>query len=162
VPESSRETSVTEDDALPLARAIHAAFLAQSRHAVSDPALLPFDQLREDLKLSNLGQARYAVAVLARAGYGVRRPEGPPAPVVIEETGVEIMAEMEHGRWVVERLCRGWMRGALRDPARRVSPYLIAWRDLPDAIRQQDRDAVQAWPALFAEAGLEVFRMSEG
>jgi hypothetical protein len=156
------EASITEACAMPLAQAIHAAFLAENPDPVSDPARLPFDQLREDLKLSNMDQARYAVTVLGRAGHGVRRQEGEPAPVALGDAEVETMAEMEHGRWVVERLLQGWRYGTPRDAERRISPHLVAWQDLPDAIKQRDRNTVRAWPDIFARAGLEVFRIAQG
>jgi hypothetical protein len=68
------------------------------------------------------------------------------------------MAQMEHGRWNVERLRDGWRPGP-RDDQKRLHDCLATWADLPDKpIRDYDRDAVQALPKMLARAGWEVYR----
>jgi hypothetical protein len=53
---------------------------------------------------------------------------------------------MEHGRWTAERLLAGWAWGEKRDPVRRRSPYLVAWKDLSHEIKEIDRQAVRRIP----------------
>jgi hypothetical protein len=68
---------------------------------------------------------------------------------------VELMAELEHGRWNTERLLDGWTLGP-RDPLKKTSPYLVAWADLPDGIKEYDRTLVRSIPEVLSKAGLEV------
>ncbi|MEC4685418.1 MAG: hypothetical protein VST71_06775 [Nitrospirota bacterium] len=37
----------------------------------------------------------------------------------------------------------------------------IEWRDLPDEIKEYDKDAVRAIPEILAKAGFEVYRLKE-
>ncbi|MBL9132194.1 MAG: hypothetical protein JNG86_13405, partial [Verrucomicrobiaceae bacterium] len=74
------------------------------------------------------------------------------------EEEIERMAEMEHGRWNVERLRQQWHWHPQRDPARKHSPWLVTWDKLPDDIRRYDRDNIRAFPRRLAELGLKVVR----
>jgi hypothetical protein len=73
---------------------------------------------------------------------------------------VERMAELEHGRWNVERLRDGWRYGKQRDDAGKIHDCLVSWQELPDDIKRYDRDAVRAFPEILAKAGLELRRRS--
>ncbi|MBN2202425.1 hypothetical protein JW777_10755 [bacterium] len=140
-------------------RAIHAAFLSENRHRVADPGMLPWEELAEDLRQSNRDQAAYAVQILGAVGYGVRKSAAARVPVRFSKKEIEIMAEMEHGRWVVERLCSGWRYGEKRDPVNRISPHLVPWKELADKFKEYDCIAVRKWPDLLKNAGLEIYRL---
>jgi ppGpp synthetase/RelA/SpoT-type nucleotidyltranferase len=129
-----------------------------------EPSLLPWDKLSDDLKLANYHQVAYAEHILRTAGLGVRpRPatDGPLLDMAAEigEDGIARLAEMEHGRWNVERLLRGWRYAELKDVVRHLSPYLVPWGALPRSIQQFDLDVIRGLPARFREAGLEVYRL---
>ena len=71
---------------------------------------------------------------------------------------VELLGEMEHGRWNAERLSFGWRLGPHKDVERKISPYLVSWSELPEEIRKWDRETVLRIPAYLAEIGLEIRR----
>jgi hypothetical protein len=71
---------------------------------------------------------------------------------------VEIMAELEHGRWNVERLLDGWKWGPIKDVANKISPYIIPWTGLPEEMKEYDRDAARQIPHLLEQVGMEVIR----
>jgi hypothetical protein len=137
-------------------KTIHGKFLREKRYDKGgDPAMQPWNRLDETFKMSNRMQAAYAEQVLARHGYAV---QASPSPTLIEfkPTEVETMAEMEHGRWVVERLASGWKYGPNRDPVQKISPYLVPWKDLSMRVQEYDRKVIRSWPKLLAKAGLEI------
>ncbi len=140
-------------------KAVHERFLEENRYRSADPAMVPWQELREDLKESNRQQAAYAEQTLRRIGYGVGEAEGEPASVQFTDEEVETMAEMEHGRWILERLRAGWSYGPRRDAKVKVSPYLVPWEELPEKIKEYDRQAVRDWPEVLGEAGLEVYKL---
>jgi hypothetical protein len=74
---------------------------------------------------------------------------------------IEIMAEMEHGRWNVERLSDGWRWGEKKDVDKKISPYLVGWDQLPENVKEWDREAVRAIPKLLESVGLEIRRREE-
>jgi ppGpp synthetase/RelA/SpoT-type nucleotidyltranferase len=119
-----------------------------------DPALADWDQLPDDFRNSNLQKADHIGEKLRRIGC-IAAPEGAPGErATFTPEDIEAMAELEHGRWTAERLLAGWTWGEKRDPARRTSPYLVAWRELPEAIREIDRQAVRQIPDVLATVGL--------
>ncbi len=120
--------------------------------------LRPWATLDEKFKRSNRHQAAYAVHLLEAAGFEVRKV--PVEAVVLASftpAEIERMAELEHGRWNVERLADGWRLGP-RDNENLLRPQLVPWTDLPDKEKQHDRDAVCAFPEILAQQGLEIRR----
>jgi hypothetical protein len=144
-----------------LAQALHRTYLEAHADAASssiDPALRPWNELPDSLRESNRDQAAHVAVKLAAVG----RVVGPlvdwddaQQPFAADE--VEIMARLEHDRWVTERRGAGWVPGP-RDPQRRTTPYLVPWEQLPEPIRDSDRMFVRELPTLLASVGLQVLR----
>ena len=145
-----------------LARAIHERY-RQNQQGIKppdDPAMQPWETLVEHLRESNRQQAGDIEATLQRIGCGVRPAAGPaPAPFSFTDGEVEIMAGVVHEHWMAERERAGWVFGPERDVVRKITPYLIPYADLPDAVKEWDRQAVCAIPEVLAAAGLEVRRL---
>lgn len=145
-----------------LARATHEEYLRE-RHrqgitVTDDPALRPWEELDEKLKNSS---RRYAdhIGVKLKAVGGVIAPLDDWDATLFEPTPVEIerLAEMEHERWVRERLDEGWTPGA-RDVVKKKSPYLVPWAELSQDIQEYDRALVRELPAFLARAGFMIQR----
>ena len=141
------------------AQVAHARYVEDNKHVRMDPAMLPWEELSEGLKESNRQQVGAAERTLRAAGYGIRKAKGQVTGPKFKPGEVELMAEMEHGRWNAERLLDGWQYGSKRDVERKVSPYLVPWTELPEEIRNYDRKAVRDLPNVLATAGLEVYRL---
>jgi hypothetical protein len=129
-----------------------------------DPSLLPWKDLPEQLKVSNFHHVAYAESILNTVGLGVRPVSDPDKPLldiaeVLGEEGMDRLAEMEHGRWNVERLLLGWRYAEVKDVSGKRSPYLVPWDSLPREIQKYDVGAIRSLPASFREAGLEVYRI---
>ena len=152
------KSALGRDEIEAAAQHIQETFLAENRHKNPDPAMKPWSELRDDLKESNRRQAESAAALLERVGYRVERSNQPATPVTLSEADIETLAELEHGRWVVERLESGWRYAGKRDPARKESPYLVPWLELGDEVKGWDRNAVKAWPELLGGSGLRLSR----
>lgn len=120
-------------------------------------SLCDWEQLPATLKYSNLHQASKIGQKLSTLGYVIvpvgdkRACELSLSPSVIEQ-----LAEMEHQRWVEERLSQGWRFGQNRDVDSKISPHLVGWEALSDEMRDLDRDAVRLIPELLAQAALAV------
>jgi ppGpp synthetase/RelA/SpoT-type nucleotidyltranferase len=156
MPEGTRET---------IARAIHEAYRQERFRSgrLGEPALSSWEALREDYRRSNREQAEHIAAKLAAIGCACGPvPEPSARPVELAPAEIEVMARMEHGRWVVERLAAGWRRGARHDPLAMTSPALVGWSELGEELRELDRQAVRRIPELLAEARLAVWRVRDG
>ncbi len=144
-----------------IAQFIHEAHqsLPSVRSRTADPSLADWDALLEYLKESNRQQADHISEKLRRIGCTMHPVKGhKPKLVTFTNSEVELMAEMEHGRWVAERLSDGWVWGKERDMIQKISPYLVPWSQLPEEARAWDRDAVRKIPELLAKVGLEIRR----
>jgi hypothetical protein len=115
-------------------------------------------ELADDLKNSNRMQASRMAEFLEHIGYRLEPAEGSAAPMTLSAEEIEQLSEVEHGRWIIERLQSGWRYGAKRDPANKRSPYLVPWSKLSDTVKGYDRGAVASWPGVLAQAGLRLVR----
>jgi len=141
--------------------AAHQAYLEERSKHPTQTNLVAWSLLREDFKHSNRHQVACSADMLRKAGFEVVQSELPVSEIPLPEFApdeVERMAEMEHGRWNVERLNSGWRYGEKKDEECKLSPYLVSWTQLPEAIKAYDRQAVQTWPRILAQAGLQVRR----
>lgn len=151
-----------------LGQAIHARFLAnqKDRRSPDDLSMQPWETLREDLRESNRQQADDIGAKLHRIGYGMMPVAGrEPAHVTFTDEEVEIMAEMEHARWMAERRLAGWVYGPVRDVGRKITPYLVPYAELPrepQDVQEWDREPVRAIPDVLALAKFEAYRLGGG
>ncbi len=144
-----------------VARAIHEGYRrTQASSAPSqEPSTAKWDQLPDYLQESNRQQADDIMEKLRQIGCTVRKVTGRDAVLkTFTADEVEAMAEMEHGRWNVERLLNGWKWGKTKDVLNKTSPYLVSWADLPDEVKELDRQAVRNIPKLLASVGLEIRR----
>jgi hypothetical protein len=64
---------------------------------------------------------------------------------------IELLARMEHTRWMAERILAGWTHAPdPKDITRKTSPYLVPWEELAPEIQQYDCDFVVLIPTLLA------------
>ena len=149
------------------AQAAHENYLAErggKRYADLNDA--PWDELRDDLKDSNRQQISFSSEILKAAGYRVVQSDDAPVEqrVTDFETTPEdrerlaLMAEMEHGRWNVERLRAGWRYAEQKDVENKLNPCIVPFKDLPNHIAKYDFDAVKKWPEHFEKANLAIIR----
>jgi hypothetical protein len=132
-----------------VARRLHNEYRRNHRHRkdFDDPALAGWAELVPGLKQSNREQADDIPNKLTLIG---RRLVRGGEPLELTDDEVELLAEVEHGRWNAERLMAGWRAGP-RQVVRSVSPYLKAWTELTDEVKEYDREAVRSiGPALRA------------
>lgn len=141
-----------------LGEEIHAAYVRENWRKVSPISVQDWQDLPEELRESNRQQAAYYDQVLREVGFGLRKSSRSRLPQ-FTKAQVERMAEMEHGRWNAERLAAGWRRASVKDVEHRLSPYLVGWKELPEGVREFDRQAVRALPGILARAGLEAYRL---
>ncbi|MBN1643186.1 MAG: hypothetical protein JXA09_18275 [Anaerolineae bacterium] len=145
-----------------LARLVHETqrTLHVERVARLDPTLAPWDDLAEAYRESSRQRVDHIVDRLTQVGYAVR-PAGTThrEAVALAEGEVEQLAELAHQRWVAEQRLDGWTYGPQRDLARKTSPYLVSWAELPEEVQEGDRATVRAVPALLAQAGLDLIRV---
>ncbi len=147
-----------------MAMAFHEEYVKGSTNRLPDNMKPWGRKLKDTFKTANREQAKYSVQILEACGFTVEPAADPKKPAIF--TGftpaeVERMAEMEHGRWNIERLRNGWRFGKPRDDEKKRHDCLVSWKALPDGeegVKKYDRQSVLKFPEILAQAGLEVRR----
>jgi len=154
---------LTEAEREEAARLDHERNVAKrKRESVSEerPENQPWDTLRPDLKASILERVDFIAEQLHAVGLRpVKQGELAPGATPVEElTGeqIEIMAEMEHGRWCVRKFLDGWRLGEKKDDDRRTHPDLIAWEFLAEKERDKDRHYARQVQSVLKEQGYAI------
>lgn len=103
-----------------------------------------WDELPGHLRESNRREAADIFEKLRAIGCAVHEV-GDAKVALISFTVAEIerIAEMEHDRWTAWRRADGWRLGKERDVLEKISPYLVSWDELPEEMREWDREAVR-------------------
>lgn len=147
-----------------VAREIHKAYCLtkQSSIKTDDPAMTDWADLTDDLRESNAKQADHIFEKLREIGCTLHRvTDRNPELITFTADEIELLAEIEHGRWNVERLLEGWTWGEEKDVVKKNSPYLVNWGKLPEEVKAWDRAAVIKIPECLAKAKLEIRRQGK-
>jgi hypothetical protein len=147
-----------------LGRAVHDDYVRRRGSEPSsnqtDPALAPWDELLPAYKDSDRAQAQHIGVKLETIGCDLVPVDSVDlAAFEFTDSEVELLAQMEHDRWVDERRGAGWRSGEARDPVAMTTPYLVPWDELTEEIRDRDRETVHRIPGLVAQAGFRVQRL---
>jgi len=146
-----------------LAQSVHEDFVRQQKssgHSVeTNEILVPWDQLPEKIKDSNRRYADHICIKLQSVDcYLTPLRDWDAIEFRFFDSEVELMAEMEHARWVQERTREGWSYGGARDDEGRHHPSLVAWGDLSEDEKEKNRSFIRDLPRILAKAGFQIQR----
>jgi uncharacterized membrane protein len=153
-----------------LARAIHDDYgsiresgaesaVTGRRAPVDGAALGPWDELPEEFKESNRAQARQIGEKLAVIGCLMVPAFDPTIEFTFDADELQLLARLEHERWVQERTAQGFELGPARHG--RTRPDLVPWERLSDDARAMNVQAVRRIPDMLARVGFQVLRNSD-
>lgn len=146
-----------------IARAIHGDYVSKQlkmgKTEATNPSIKPWDRLEETLKVSNRKQAKDFREKLRSINCDIVGLTDWDQPLFTFEPGeIEMLAECEHQRFVVERKAQKWVKGDVKDVAKKITPYLIDYAELEDSVKELDRNAIRIMPALLAQVDLKIVR----
>ena len=132
-----------------LAVAAHEVYCENQRGKPDAPeaASQPFDELSPELQQQNRDNVLDIPRKLAIAGY-VMIPARSNAPAFgFPGSDLDLLAELEHGRWMRAKIAAGWSHGSERDEEKRINPALVPWSKLTE------EDKAQLDPAIASKIG---------
>ena len=147
-----------------LARAAHQEYveiqLEAGETSIANPSIVPWEELNEETKESNRLQADHIITKMKTIGCMIAPLMDWDAELFnFTAQEIELMAEMEHVRWMSERLQAGWTYAeGEKNIIKKTSPYLVNWTELSEEIKNIDRDIVKRIPKLLAKVDLQVYR----
>lgn len=126
----------------------------------TNPSMVTWQKLSEDLKESNRQQADHIVKKVRTIGYEIESMIDWDTPLFeFSPEEVERLAVMEHDRWKREREEAGWLHAdGLKDLDKRKSPALVSWGELKKEDQDKDRNTVRAIPRHLARAGFTIVK----
>jgi ppGpp synthetase/RelA/SpoT-type nucleotidyltranferase len=143
-----------------LGQAIHERFInTKLMEKEEDPSLKPWGELKDYLRESNMQQAENIERELKLIGCSIHKVQGRRVALMqFSDDEIDMMAELEHARFNVERLLDGWKRGPKKDIDNKISPFLVPWSELAEITKEKDREIVKGIPKVLAKVSLEVRR----
>jgi voltage-gated potassium channel Kch len=146
-----------------LARAIHEEYTSVQVEGgkAADPARVRWEKLPEALKESNRRQADSIGAKLGRFRCIIEPLRDWDAPAFeFSSEEVEVLARLEHARWLSERRRGGWRFDPLRkDLDKKATPALVPWEQLTEDAKHISRESVRNLPHLLADIGFRIRRL---
>jgi hypothetical protein len=148
-----------------LARSIHEKYVASERRKGSTPEknsfMLSWEDLPEILRESNRNQVEHIRVKLEAIGCDIAvTNDWDVQPFHFSDNEVDLLARMEHERWIGERLRSGFRYGTTKDQ-QKTHPDLVPWEQLPDEVKEKDRDTVNQLSELLAQAHFQIYRFRE-
>lgn len=151
------------DNILKMAKQIHKKYNAERlKEKPNTPLEYPsWDDLPQDLKYSNLRQARDIPEKLDKIGYYIGPKDVKLTPIKsLTKNEVNFLAKLEHEKWVEERVSNGWIYGEKKDVINKISPYIANWGDILTEIKEYDVQVVRSMLPLLESIGMKVYKKS--
>lgn len=150
-----------------LARAIHEDYVRNQerigRGFQNNQSMVPWDELPEDLKDANRRQADHIGTKLRTVECGIMpMTDWSLNKFEFNNDEIELLAKMEHTRWMDNLLTQGWAYAAgPSDAARKTHPCLMPWDRLSFEMQDMDRNTVRNLPIFLYRAGFQIYRLGQ-
>lgn len=146
---------LTDEAVRTLALEVHLDYLrtsaATGNATRSDAAARTWEELSDADRRSSAAQVIDIPVKLAALGL-TWRPTAEPQPYRFSDEEIELLAELEHRRWVHFQLRNGRARHT----------FNVAWSGLADGVQEYDRGPVRLMNRLLAQVGFEIARQPQG
>ena len=143
--------------------AYRATLTAEQRGDPSNRSAFDWERLDETYRQANRDAVAHIAAKLASAGIDPARWRGvtgiprlaPGERVYADAVELEVLAQLEHERWMAQRRMDGWRLtdAPSKDQARRLHPSLVPYDALTDDVKEYDRVYVRQTQAACADPG---------
>jgi hypothetical protein len=146
-----------------IAMAIHQYYLRdnQNQNPAEYPSMSEWAKLDETYKEDNRKLSDRYIELLRAVNLDIDTLfdwDEPSFHFSNEET--EIMAKMEHQRWMAEKLAIGYKWGAKRDDNRKTHPSIKEWDLLTDEEKNKNRDIINHIPGVLNHVDLKIVRQN--
>lgn len=121
------------------------------RAITGNSSVLAWNQLPQELKDANREQADHITIKLKLIFCKmVNMTKTDDLPYRMSEKEVDMLARVEHARWMADKILQGWKHGTVRNNLHKTNPLLVPYDDLDQAEKDKDINAVRNIPKLIA------------
>ena len=126
----------------------------------SNPSILSWEDLSEDLKEANLREADHISEKLRMINCGIMdTPNKTKADFKFTKDEIELLMETEHERWCEEQRLKGWKFGPNKDIKKKTNPNMVDWKKLQEDIKELNRNLINEIPKILGELGFQIYRL---
>jgi hypothetical protein len=154
---------IREDLIERLARVVHdryfQACLRRGDLLTDNASLVAWEHLPAAMRQSCRAQAEDVGRKLRAIGCTVAPRVAPGESFQLTDDRIELLAQMEHHRWMAERTDDGWTFGPQRDEGTRGHPDLVPWELLSPVAQAKNRDAMREFADIVADAGFSIIQL---
>jgi hypothetical protein len=148
-----------------IARAVHKDYIQRQKRKgetpETNPSMVIWDDLPEELKESNRQQADHIGEKLKKMGCGIiPLTDWDEKPFEFTEEEIEELAELEHDRYVEERKQKLW-RKRMKSIKKWKTPTLGSWEELSPELKEENKEPIRNLPYYLAEVGFKIIRLKE-
>jgi hypothetical protein len=131
-----------------------------SEEKKTQSSLIDYDKLPDNEKKQNGNSARYLFNRLGIVGYIIVTNRNNQPLVEFQQGEIEILAEMEHRRWMKQKFEEGWKYEKTTNNALKLHADLLPWEQLTNASKENDRVVIRDIPKTVASAGYNLFKLT--
>lgn len=149
-----------------IAQGLHEHYVLQQERLgytpETNPSMVSWEELSEDLKESNRRQADHIGVKLKEVKCDVLLLTDWDAELFqFTPEEVETLAKMEHERWMKDLLEQGWTRGPKKDANKKIHPDLVSWDELPEGEKEKNRNFISSLPKILSAVDLQIYRQNK-
>jgi hypothetical protein len=134
----------------------------KSEEKKTHPWMVEYEALPEQAKEANRTNVQTIPKKLAAAGYVMTPARSNEPALQFPGNDLEKLAEYEHELWMEARLAAGYKLGVPSEADPKRNEYIVPWDEVPEGIKQADRDLIQGIPVILAEAGYAIVKLRSG
>jgi hypothetical protein len=120
--------------------------------------LRPYAETPEHEKEQNRSNVRDLANKLALIGYVMVHARSNELPFDFPGDDLEMLAKIEHDRWMAQMLRDGWQHARKTDRSKKLHDALLQWDKLSKKQKDKDRDLVRGIPRILAKAGYAIVK----
>lgn len=121
-------------------------------------SMKPYQDLPEYEKESNRDNVCDIANKLAAIGYVMVPARSNEPPFDFPGDDLEYLAELEHQRWMTEKINAGWKHSPETEKENKLHSALLEWDELPEEEKEKDRALIQQIPNILAKAGYAIVK----
>ena len=134
------------------AQALHDDYRHRSQSEINPQANVPWHELPEFMKMSNRWRADHTPLLMELVGIHLVRDVLSPAVAALSPEQIEMLSQLEHRRYTVERRLIEGPSAA----GQRHNPHVTEWSGLSDEQKSWNRKEVARLPEIMAGLGIEL------
>ncbi|MDX8551873.1 RyR domain-containing protein [Methanospirillum hungatei] len=147
-----------------IAQKLHEAYIAAERangnKIVNNPQMHLWNRIDHRYRKANIRHGNDILDYLSII-HATIPPFFDSSDEIFEFTSeeLEMLAKIEHERWMKEKVEEGWIYGEERDEKKLIHPCILDWDDLTDAVKEKDRNVIRNLPIVLHSMKLSIKRL---